>query len=117
MEGTTGPSEKLLAFIDFAIVNAEEWEDHCTIYIDRFSSPASRAALFSPSAIYDPMKQIIAALVREGQAAGEIGSDFVPEVVAQLFVSIYDGIIRCSAGLQGWLDASVSRLQARCFGR
>ncbi len=93
MQTTATPSEKLLAFIDFAIVHAEEWEDQCTIYIDCFSSPVSRSELFSLAAIYDPMKQAIARLVREGQAAGEIDSGFVPEVVAQLFVSIYDGII------------------------
>ncbi|MFC1516914.1 TetR family transcriptional regulator C-terminal domain-containing protein, partial [Thermodesulfobacteriota bacterium] len=45
------------------------------------------------SAIYEQMKRIIMDLVDEGQAAGEIDSDFDPSVVAELLVSVFDGII------------------------
>lgn len=93
LEGASTASEKLLAFAEFAIVRAEEWEDQCAVYIDCFSSPVSRLELFSLSSVYDPMKQTIADLVRMGQEAGEIDKEFVPETVAQLLVSIYDGII------------------------
>ena len=93
IEGIESPAEKLIAFIDFALVSAEKWEDQCAAYINCFSSPKSRETLFSLSVIYDPVKKIIADIVRDAQAHDEIYKDFVPEVVAQLLVSIYDGII------------------------
>jgi AcrR family transcriptional regulator len=111
LKSAHGPAEKLLALVDFAVVHSEEWEDQCAVYINCFSSPKTREDLFSLSDIYGPMKNIIASLVREGQAAGEIQPTFVPEVVAQLFVSIYDGII-LHRMLQGRAMESEALLQA-----
>ncbi len=93
LEEVSGPLARLMTLIDFALGHAGEWEDQCAVYIDCFSSPKSRKNLFSLSCMYDPIKEIIAGLIREGQEKKEIDNTLDPLVMAQLFVSIYDGII------------------------
>ena len=90
----TGPSERLLSLVDFALQHAAEWEDHCAVYVDYFGAARTdKGDRFSLSAMYGQMKSILMNLVKEGQAAGEIDMEFDPGVVAELLVSVFDGII------------------------
>jgi hypothetical protein len=94
MKEKTTPSEKILSLIDFAIQHAAEWEDHCAIYIDYFSAARTdEGKRFSLSGIYAEMKDILENLIKEAQSAGEIDEQFDPGAVAELLLSIYDGII------------------------
>lgn len=89
-----GPSEKLLSLIDFALRHAAEWEDHCAIYVDYFGAARTdKTGLFSLSFMYAQIKRILIDLVEEGQALGEMDTGFDPEVVGELLVSVFDGII------------------------
>jgi len=89
-----GPAEKLLALIDFTLGYTIEWEDHCAVYIDYFSSARTdQNSAFPLSCMYGQMKEILMNLIKEGQEAGEIDPGFDPAAVSELFVSIYDGII------------------------
>lgn len=90
----TGPSEKLLSLVDFALQHAGEWEDHCAIYVDYFGvARTDKGGQFSLSPFYDQMKNILVGLISEGQATGEINTEFEPVVVAELLLSVFDGII------------------------
>jgi TetR/AcrR family acrAB operon transcriptional repressor len=90
----TEPSEKLISLIDFALRHAAEWEDHCAIYVDYFGvARTDKGGQFSLSTIYGQMKSMLTDLVSEGQAAGEIDKELDPKVVAELLVSVFDGII------------------------
>jgi len=88
------PSEKILSLIDFALQHATEWEDHCAIYVDYFGAARTEERKrFSLSSIYAQMKGILENLVKEAQSAGEIDEQFDPGALAELLLSIYDGII------------------------
>lgn len=88
------PVPKLMTLIDFALLHAAEWEDHCTVYVEYFSSARSdNEAPFSLSSLYGYMKDILIAIIREGQQSGEFHSSLEPTAVAELLVSMYDGII------------------------
>jgi TetR/AcrR family transcriptional regulator, repressor for uid operon len=87
------PAEKLMSFINFSLSNITEWEDHCAIYIEYFSSIRNEEEKFLLSSQYEGMKEIIINLIGECQASGDIDRSFDPEVVAELLVSIYDGLI------------------------
>ena len=90
----SGPAEKLLALIDFTLGYTIEWEDHCAVYVDYFSSARTdQNGAFSLSCMYGQMKEILMNLIHEGQEAGEIDPAFDAAAVSELFVSIYDGII------------------------
>jgi len=90
----TEPSEKLISLIDFALQHAAEWEDHCAIYVDYFGvARTDKGGQFSLSTMYGQMKSLLINLVSEGQAAGEIAKELDPVVVAELLVSVFDGII------------------------
>jgi hypothetical protein len=94
MKDKTKPSEKLISLIDFAFQHAAEWEDHCAIYVDYFGvARTDKVGQFSLSTMYGQMKSILINLVSEGQAAGEIDKELAPAVVAELLVSVFDGII------------------------
>ena len=94
MKEKTKPSEKILSLIDFALRHAAEWEDHCAIYVDYFGAARSEERRrFSLSSIYAEMKDILEDLIKQAQAAGEIDEQFDPDAVAELLLSIYDGII------------------------
>lgn len=93
MVSETNPLKKLLTFIDFALIHVAEWEDHCAAYIEYFSTTRPDEDRFSLSCQYGQMKGIIIHLVRECQSSGEIDRAFDPEVVSELLVSIYDGLI------------------------
>jgi TetR/AcrR family acrAB operon transcriptional repressor len=90
----SGPAEKLLSLIDFTLGYTADWEDHCAVYVDYFSSARTEQdGAFSLSCMYGHMKDILINLIGEGQESGEIDSAFDAEAIAELFVSIYDGII------------------------
>jgi AcrR family transcriptional regulator len=90
----TKPSEKILSLIDFALQHAAEWENHCAIYVDYFGAARTEGReSFSLSGIYAEMKDILENLIKEAQSAGEIAEQFDPGAVAELLLSIYDGII------------------------
>jgi AcrR family transcriptional regulator len=89
----TKPAEKLLSLIDFALQNVAEWEDHCAIYIEHFSSVREDEERFLLSGQYEAMKKIIIDLISECQKLGDIDLSFDPEVSAELLASIYDGLI------------------------
>lgn len=93
VETETKPAEKLLSLIDFALQNVAEWEDHCATYIEYFSSVREDEGRFSLSGQYETMKKVIIDLVSECQKSGDIDGSFNPEAVAELLVSIYDGLI------------------------
>jgi len=94
MKEKTKPSEKILSLIDFALQHAAEWEDHCAVYVDYFGAARTeQGKRFSLSGIYAEMKDILENLIKEAQSAGEIDEQFDPGAVAELLLSIYDGII------------------------
>jgi len=94
MKEKTKPSEKILSLIDFALQHAAEWENHCAIYIDYFGATRTeQMKRFSLAGIYDEMKDILENLIKEAQSEGEIAEQFDPGAVAELLLSIYDGII------------------------
>ena len=94
MKEKTKPSERILSLIDFALRHAAEWEDHCAIYVDYFGAARTEERKrFSLSSIYAGMKDILEKLIKEAQSANEIDEKFDPGAVAELLLSIYDGII------------------------
>ena len=94
MKEKTKPSEKILSLIEFALRHAAEWEDHCAIYVDYFGAARTEGQKrFSLSGIYAEMKDILENLIKEAQSANEIDEKFDPGAVAELLLSIYDGII------------------------
>jgi AcrR family transcriptional regulator len=94
MKQKTKPSEKIISLIDFALQHASEWEDHCAIYVDYFGvARTEETKRFSLSRMYAEMEGILENLIGEAQAADEIDTKFNPAAVAELLLSIYDGII------------------------
>jgi AcrR family transcriptional regulator len=94
MKEKTKASEKILSLIDFALQHAAEWEDHCAIYLDYFGTARTEEQKqFSLTSIYAEMKDILESLIKEARLAGEIDEHFDPGAVAELLLSIYDGII------------------------
>ncbi|MBN2515851.1 MAG: TetR/AcrR family transcriptional regulator [Deltaproteobacteria bacterium] len=88
------PTPKLIALIDFALSHAVEWEDHCMVYVEYFSSARSDNNVpFSLSAIYGSMKDVLVTIIREGQQSGEFHGSLDPVAVSEMLVSMYDGII------------------------
>jgi AcrR family transcriptional regulator len=88
------PADKLLSLVDFALRHAVEWEDHCTVYVDYFgASRVGEGDRFSLNRIYEEIESMLKILIEEGQAAGEIHEAFNPEVIAEILVSTFDGII------------------------
>ena len=94
MKEKTKPSEKILSLIDFALQHAAEWENHCAIYVDYFGAARTEEQKqFSLSSMYVEMKDILESLIKEAQSAGEINEQYNPGALAELLLSIYDGII------------------------
>ena len=66
---------------------------------DRFSTACERQ--------YREYRELIAAVVRKGQAAGEFRPEIDAEGVATLLVATFDGL-----GMQCWIDPSLDAVQA-----
>ena len=94
MKKKTRPSEKLLSLIDFSLQHAAEWQDHCVVYVDYFGAARTdQGGRFPLSAMYGQMKAILTNVIKEGQRAGEIDGGFDSVALAELLVSVFDGII------------------------
>jgi AcrR family transcriptional regulator len=94
MKGKTTPSDKLMSLIDFSLHHASEWEDHCAVYVDYYGAARTDGrGRFSLSAMYGQMRHVLLDLIRDGQAAGEIAQSFQPAALAEVLLSIFDGII------------------------
>ncbi len=89
------PGARLIALVDFALSHVEAWRAHCSAYMDYFSVARtdSEEGAFSLEAIYGEMRGLLAGLIRDGQACGDIQPEFAPESTADLLVSLYDGIV------------------------
>lgn len=94
MKGRSSASEKLFSLIEFALDHAEQWEDHCAVYVD-YSSAArtDKAGRFSLDPLYRTMRRILCAMIQEGQQTGEIDPRLDSTAVAELLISVYDGLI------------------------
>ncbi|MBU0515018.1 MAG: TetR/AcrR family transcriptional regulator [Proteobacteria bacterium] len=94
MDQKATAADKLLALADFALDHAAQWEDHCAVYVDYFGAartdPADQIGL---AEIYGQMRQILEHLIREGQADGDVQGDFQPGALAELLISVFDGLI------------------------
>ena len=113
MKEKTKPSEKILSLIDFALRHAAEWEDHCAIYVDYFGAARSEERKrLSLSSIYAEMKDILENLIKEAQSANEIDEKFDPGAVAELLLSIYDGIILHEIFVGQRIDMDLTRKTA-----
>jgi len=93
LEKAQSPGQGLLGLVEFALKHAGEWEYHCVVYVDYFSSMRSGKGFFSIDNIYSQAKEVISGLVEKAREQGEIDPFYDPDVIARLFVSIYDGII------------------------
>ena len=113
MKEKTKPSEKILSLIDFALRHAAEWEDHCAIYVDYFGAARTEERKrFSLSGIYAEMKDILENLIKEAQSANEIDEKFDPGAVAELLLSIYDGLILHEMFVGQRIDIDLARKTA-----
>ncbi len=93
MQGTS-PSDKLLALVDFSLRHAAEWEDHFALYVDYFvAARTNEKDWFSLAGINEEMKRILKHLIEDGQAAGEIDTEFDPVTCAEFLLAMFDGII------------------------
>jgi AcrR family transcriptional regulator len=89
------PGARLVALVDFALTHVEAWRAHCSVYMDYFSVARADTSVeaFSLEEIYGEMRRLLAGLIRDGQACGDVHPEFDPEPTADLLVSIYDGIV------------------------
>ena len=92
-EGKTRPIDKLLSLISSAIGYISEWEDYCAAYIEYFSSQKKGDVQYSITDLYDQMKAVIMQILGECQKTGDIDESLKSEVIAELFLSFYDGLI------------------------
>lgn len=94
MARASSPASQLLELIRHAFRHVQEWESHCAVYVDYFGSARSDdGAAFSLAPIYGNVEQLIRALIEQGKAAGEIGPDVDEAATAELFVSVFDGVV------------------------
>ncbi len=94
MEEADSPARKLLALVDFALRHADDWEDHCSVYVDYLGEARARAENpFYLTEIYSEMRSILTLLIEQGQAAGEIRGELDPHGTAEILVSFFEGIV------------------------
>jgi TetR/AcrR family transcriptional repressor of nem operon len=94
MAEADSPGQRLLALVRFAFDHVREWEDHCAVYVDYFGSAHREDdSVFSLSAIYAEMEDVIRTLIEAGQAAGEVDESLDPDATAELLVSLFDGVV------------------------
>lgn len=108
MAAAATPAEKLLALAAFAFDHADEWEDHCAVYVDYFGAArVGDEKLVSLDAIYDDIGRTLTALIEAAQASGDVGGDIDPVATANLLVAMFDGVV-----LHGILTAQRSSREA-----
>lgn len=95
MDEVDTPAGKLLALMRFALVHADEWEDHCAVYVDYLGTDRSTKTEtpISLEHIYGEMLVLLRELVLQGQSAREIREYLDPDATAELLLSIFDGIV------------------------
>ena len=88
------PLDKLLSLVNVALDHTDEWEDHCAVYVDYFGAARTDGGdRFSLAGIYGEMESILQDLIEQEKASGEIDNEFNSAAVAELLVSMFDGII------------------------
>jgi len=113
MAPATTPGIKLLTLVDFAFDHAADWEDHCAVYVDSFSS--ARVGVEERSSlepIYKEMRTLLRLLIEQGQVSGEIRADVEPRATAELLLSIFDGVILHSVFTEETFESSTVRKAA-----
>jgi AcrR family transcriptional regulator len=94
MQEKINSADRMIALVDFALRHVDEWEDHCAVYVDYFGvARTDEQEWFSLAGINDQIKHILEDLIREGQAFREMDTHSNPEVVAELLLALFDGII------------------------
>lgn len=93
MAGAETPAEKLEALVAFALEHVDEWADHCAVYVDYLVVGRSQDEGITLGTVYAEMRQVIEGIVRAGQADGVFDGDLEPRGVAQVLLSLYDGIV------------------------
>lgn len=108
------PGERLIAMVDFALSHVEEWRAHCPVYMDYFSVARTdtKEEAVSLEEIYGEMRGLLTALIKEGQACGEIRPEFDPEPTADLLLSLYDGVVLSAIFVRQQGSASRMRAEA-----
>jgi AcrR family transcriptional regulator len=85
---------KLLALAGFALDHADQWEDHCAVYVDYYGAartdPADQIGL---SGIYGQMGLMLEHLIAEAQADGDVPGDYEPGALAEVLISVFDGLV------------------------
>jgi len=88
------PRERLLALIGFTLGHLADWEDHCAVYIDYLSVARTDNELQGiTEEIYREASQLFFRLIQECQDSGELRNDIDPGSIAELLISLFDGII------------------------
>lgn len=88
------PRERLLALIGFTLGHLADWEDHCAVYIDYLSVARTDNELQGiTEEIYREASQLFSQLIQECQDTGELRNDIDPTAIAELLISLFDGII------------------------
>lgn len=94
MDRQATAADRLLALADFALDHTAQWEDHCTVYVEYYGTtrtdPADQIGL---SEIYQRMHLILDHLIREAQADGDVPGDFEPGALAEVLLSVFDGLV------------------------
>ncbi len=87
-------SEKLFSLIEFALDHVQQWEDHCAVYVDYLGKARTdKAGRFSLGPLYRTIRNVLRGIIQEGQQSGGIDHRLDPSAVAELLISIYDGLI------------------------
>ena len=105
---------RLLALVDFTFDHAAAWEDHCAVYMDYFgTAQARRGEGFSLSNIYAEIQNTIRILIEDGQSSGVIDGEVDPGAMAELLVSVFDGVVMHAVFAEAGRDADSLRLAAK----
>ncbi len=96
-EATSRPGTaagKLLALADFALDHTAQWEDHCAVYVEYYGTTRTdQADQIGLAGLYGQMRQILEHLIREAQADADVPGDFEPGALAELLISVFDGLV------------------------
>ena len=88
------PGAQLFALIEFALNHISEWRDHCAVYIDYFSAAREGdERRVSLDTIYESSAAMLRQLIAAAQASGELKAQHDPAVLAELLLSVFDGVV------------------------
>jgi TetR/AcrR family acrAB operon transcriptional repressor len=113
------PGKQLISLVDFAFEHVAEWEEHCAVFVDYFSvARTGRDPALSLKEIYGEMRFVLTALIENAQASGEVRAELDPVAVAELLVSIFDGVVlhgvftERACGIQSLKDVAIGLLSS-----